>query len=129
MSINYYPLERANPNNSSESAYYATARMKGYKSLDEVSEQIAAECTVTEHDVKAILSSLQQHIITQLQDNRSVRLGDLGSFHIRTNCYAVEDESELSTSNLKGVRVHFCKSARLLKEFNVNRCSFNRIDA
>lgn len=126
MSINYYALKRGNPSNDEEK-YYAQQRIKGYITLDQLSTAIAQECTVTEHDVKAILSSLQQHIIQNLQNNRSVRLGDLGSFHIKTNCYAVDDESELSTSNLKGLRVHFCKSARLLKQMNVARCRFKKI--
>ncbi len=47
--------------------------------LEQVATNISRECTVTVHDVKAVLSSLQEQIILALQDGKSVRFGDLGS--------------------------------------------------
>ena len=127
MSINYYVIPKENPLKEGDTKYYAAAKMKGHIDQEELCQAIAQECTVTEHDVKAILSALQQHIIQKLLQNQSVRLGDLGSFHIKTNCEGVEDPDELSTDNLKAVKVHFRKSARMLREMAVDECKFNKI--
>lgn len=127
MSINYKVIQRENPQNNEEVKYYASLNSKGYYDLEDIANKIAQECTVTVHDVKAILSSLQQHIIEHAQNNESVRLKDLGSFHPRTNCVSVEDESELSTSNITKVRLHFTPSSKMHQIFNLATCKFNKI--
>lgn len=48
--------------------------------LNDIANRISKTCTVTEHDVKAVLSALQEQILYSLSDGHSVRLGDLGSF-------------------------------------------------
>lgn len=128
MSIIFKSIKRRNPQNEDEEKYYAQTVMKGYYDLETIAEQISDVCTVTVHDVRGILSSLQQHIGEKLSMNQSVRLGQLGSFHVRTNCASVEDRSELSTDLVKCVKVHFVPSSGMHREINLDVVSFKKED-
>ena len=79
--INYKAIQRKNPLND-EVKWYPTIVLGNPVLLDEMTELIALNCTVTEHDIKAVLSALQEQIVLALKQGRSVRLGDLGSFRL-----------------------------------------------
>ena len=128
MSIKFKAIERENPQNEGESKFYASTVMKGYYDLETIAEQISKVCTVTVHDVRAILSSLQQHIGEALAMNGSVRLGQLGSFHVRTNSKSVADKDELSTDLITNLKVNFTPSVGLYERINVDVVSFKKED-
>ncbi len=117
MAISYKVVPRKKPGTDTFK-YYATAYAQGYQTLDTIAEAMALESTVTEHDIKAVLSSLQQHIIAALKNGQSVRLGDLGSFH--TTIIGTGSDTRAAYSfakNVKAVRVQFTKSARMQSAF------------
>lgn len=98
--------------------------------LDELSEDISNECTVTVHDVKAVLSAMERHIARQLRNGNSVRLGDLGSFHARLHCKTEAQFDAFSADNLIGLRVRFTPSRGLRYQLSKDNpaVSFQRID-
>ena len=128
MSIKFKAIERENPQSEGDSKFYATAVMKGYYDLETIAEQISKVCTVTVHDVRAILSSLQQHIGWALAMNGSVRLGQLGSFHVRTNSKSVTDKNDLSTNLITNLKVNFTPSVGLYEKVNVDVVDFKKED-
>ena len=128
MSIKFKSVERVNPNDETESGFYAQTVMKGYYDLETIAEQISKVCTVTVHDVRAILSSLQQHIGWALAMNGSVRLGQLGSFHVRTNSKSVTDKDDLSTNLITNLKVNFTPSVGLYEKVNVDVVDFKKED-
>lgn len=97
--------------------YYVAVKRTGHIDLDTLSEEIVRECTLTEHDVKGVLSALQDNLIDELQNNRSVRLGDLGSYHVGANSKGADELEDVSLDLLKGFRIHFNKSAYMLRNF------------
>ena len=127
MSIDYRVVSRKNPQ-TGETLYHASSHSRGYVDVDQLAEAISAATTVTEADIKGILSSLEQHIGLHLSRNESVRLGDLGSFHIRTRCRGAESADELSEASIKAVRVHFRKSARMNRALRVENIEFRQVD-
>ena len=107
-----YKIQRFKNPTTKMQNYYARAARQNPVSRDQFFEQIEAESTVTEHDVKAVLSAIQRHLWNNLREGRSVRLGDLGSFHITLNSKSTEQEEDFSTANIQKIRIHFTPSAK-----------------
>lgn len=121
MPIAYRTVPKKKPG-TDKVKWYAAPVTQGYVTLESMAARMAAESTVTEHDVKAVLSSLQQHITQALLDGMSVRLGDLGSFHLSFKGEGVEKRSDYNiTKNLQSVRVQFTKSSRMQGSFNLGK--------
>ena len=119
MAISYKVTPRKQPGRDAVK-YYAVPVSQGYQTLDTLAEAMAAESTVTEHDIKAVLSSLQQHVIAALKNGQSVRLGDLGSFHATFSGEGTDTKAEYDLRRqLKSVRVQFTKSARMMAAFRL----------
>lgn len=116
--ITYKAILRKSPKNG-RTAYYATQVRLGEININDLADDMSAESTVTRHDILAVLSSLQQHVIKNLQQGRSVRLGDLGSFHVDITSRPSETEDEVTSENIKAVRVHFRKSGIMKSQFQL----------
>lgn len=110
--IEYNIITRKNPV-TKEVKYSAVPKHQEPVDRQQFLEEMAMESTVTEHDVKLVLSSLQQHIWNNLRNGRSVRLGDLGSFHITLSNRTADTEEDFKASNIEKVNVRFVPSTRL----------------
>ena len=117
--IKYIVKLKKNPKDTTKSAFYPVIVKIGSVGLDRIARDIDNECTVTEHDMKSVLSALEQHVITELQNGHTVRLGDLGSYHLAVNSKkgGKATAADVSGADVKGIRVHFRKSARMRHEF------------
>ena len=110
--VKYQVVPKKNPINK-EIKYYAKMAPVNPVKLSELAESISAQCTVTVHDVKAVLSALQEHIATQLRNGNSVRLGDLGSFRPIIKSKGSNSVDGFSTSNIQGLKVSFYMSTSM----------------
>ena len=110
--INYFVQKRVSPKDESVK-YYAQAGKVTPLTLNEVAEAISNECTVTPHDVKAVLSALEEQLILAFQSGKSVRLGDIGSFHVTISSKGSATAAEVGIANINAVRVQFTKSAKM----------------
>lgn len=90
--------------------YTIASKALGHTGINELAQEMAAESTVTRHDVKAVLSSLEDHIMRNLRQGHTVQLGDLGSFHLTLSSAMVEEEKDVNPSLVKGVNVRFVPS-------------------
>ena len=108
--VKYNVIPKKNPINK-EVKYYAQMAPVNPVKLAELAESISAQCTVTVHDVKAVLSALQEHIAQHLRNGNSVRLGDLGSFRPVLKSSGALSADEFSTSHIKGLKVSFVMSS------------------
>jgi len=113
MAITYIAKAKKSPRTGTVKYYAQIAPITAPLTLDDVTERIAAECTVTEHDVKAVISALQEQVLLALRAGQSVRLGDLGSFRPTLTSTAADTAEAVTADNITAVRVHFTKSARL----------------
>lgn len=126
--IYYNVIKKKSPKDSSVK-FYASAKTASYLTLDQVAENISRECTVTVHDVKAVLSSLQEQIILALQAGNSVRFGDLGSFRATLTSEGADNKDDFKKSNIKGVRVRFTKSAAMRSAFALSNKDVKLVNA
>lgn len=90
--------------------YTLTPKAVGTVTINELADDMAAESTVTRHDVKAVLSSLEVNIIKSLRRGNTVQLGDLGSFHLTFKSGLVTSKEEVSPSLVKNINVRFVPS-------------------
>ncbi|MCH5182239.1 MAG: HU family DNA-binding protein [Prevotellaceae bacterium] len=99
--------------------------------LEELAQEISSECTVTIHDVKAVLSAMERQIARFLRNGNSVRLGDLGSFHARLHCKTETRLDAFGPDNVLGLRVRFRPSTGLRYQLSKKNPSvgFQRVDA
>ena len=93
--------------------YYAAIAPVNVITFETLTEMISAECTVTPHDTRAVLSALQEKIIEQLMLGCSVRLGLLGSFRPTLNSVSAETKEEFTVSNIKRINVVYTPSTTI----------------
>ena len=85
--------------------------------LADMAEKISSKCTVTVHDVKAVVSALEEEIGAALLNGNSVRLGDLGSFRPTLRCKAADTKEAFKLSNIKSVNIRFTKGTKFRTDF------------
>ena len=96
-----------------EVKWYAQISRVKPVTLDEISERIASNCTVTEHDIKAVLSALQEQVVFCMKEGQSVRLGDLGSFRPTVSSSGFATKDKVSADGVTKINVRFTKGSRL----------------
>ena len=116
--LKYRIVPRKNPQ-TKEVKFYAQLEHVTPMTLDALAKDISDSCTLTLHDVKAVISALEEHISKALRYGKSVRLRDLGSFYPTLSSDGVENEKDFKSTLIKSVNVVFRKSAKMMYGFNV----------
>ncbi|MEE0448144.1 MAG: HU family DNA-binding protein [Prevotellamassilia sp.] len=101
-----------------EVKYYAQVAPVDHVELLSITSSISEKCTVTEHDVKAVLSALQMSIAKHITDGNSVRFGDLGSFRLTIKGTPADTKEKAGVANIERLRVAYTQSGRLSQIFN-----------
>ena len=116
--IKYNLITRKNPL-TKEFLYYANAVPVTPVMLDQIAEEISSQCTLTAHDIKAVISALEEVTFKHLRNGESVRLGDLGSFHARLASKGAVSEEDFTAENFRGIKVRFVPSSKLRYELSL----------
>ena len=90
-----------------EVKYYAQVAPVDHVELLSITSSISEKCTVTEHDVKAVLSALQMSIAKHITDGSSVRFGDLGSFRLTIKGTPADTKEKAGIANIERLRVAY----------------------
>lgn len=92
--------------------------------VKELSKRISAESTVSEADVRAVLTSLPSVIEMYMRMGRSVKLDGIGKFQYTINCAgkAVDSPQKVSARQITDVRVRFLPE----QTFSAGRTSMTR---
>lgn len=98
--------------------YYARLVPVNPVKLQSLAEPISEACTVTVHDVKAVLSALETQIVRELRNGNSVRLGDLGSFRPTISSKGANSVDEFTTGHIQRVNIRFYGSAKMRFELS-----------
>ncbi len=117
--LKYNVVARKNPQ-TKQLLYYAQLQPVTAVGLAALADAISKECTVTIHDIKAVLSALEEKVISYLQNGMSVRLGDLGSFRPTLNSRGSSTQEEFKPSNIRAVKVVFSKSSAMRYGFSLS---------
>lgn len=96
--------------NNPKERYAIISKALGSVGINELSQEMAAESTVTRHDIKAVISSLEDHILSNLRRGNTVKLGDLGSFSVLLKSMLADNPADVNPSMVKGVKIRFTPS-------------------
>ncbi|MDR2027370.1 MAG: DNA-binding protein, partial [Prevotellaceae bacterium] len=108
MAVKYILVERGNPQKPEEpKKVYAQAKSDGDIDIKALGKEITQRCTVNYADTLAVIESLKQALIVNLEENRIVRFGDFGSFQIGIGSEGAETEEKFNSSMIKSKKVVF----------------------
>lgn len=126
--MNYKVVAKKNPM-TKEVKYYAQLAPVTPVRLEALADAISRQCTITIHDVKAVLSAMQEHILRTIIDGKSVRLGDLGSFHPTICSEGADQPDDVTAAKIRRVRVRFRSSVGMKSGLSLTNPSirFSRI--
>lgn len=110
--------------------FYAMPAPVNVVKLPQLADEISKECTVTPHDVRAVISAMEQHIITHLQNGDSVRLGLIGSFRPTLRSEATESPLDFTNKNILSIGVAFTQSSTMRYQLSASNpnVSFERLN-
>lgn len=118
MKYNVVPCLKPGTEETIYRAQIITSTKVGFEQL---ASEITSECTVTPHDIKAVLSALESSILRHLQLGNSVKLGDLGSFRCTIRSKSAKREKDFKLANITGAHIVFTGSKNL--KFNLSKAS------
>ena len=128
--LTYHVIRRKNIK-TGDILYYPQLVTAAADDRAKIIERIEKKCTLASADVKAVVDALEVEIIDCLQQGRSIRLGDLGSFRPSLRCgKGVSDEQSVSPAMIKRVHIVFHPSSRIRRALSVkdHAVSFYRRD-
>lgn len=91
--------------------------------IEDFYDEMTAESTVTRHDVKGVVSALQEWVIRYLKEGYSVRMGDLGSFRVTLKSNGQSNEDDVTANDIEAVRVQFTPSSIVKAAFQLGGSS------
>lgn len=116
--LRYAVVPRKSPL-SDEIKYYAHCTSPEPVTIDAIARRIAMNCTLTRHDIVACLSAFQEQLIESLQEGKSVRLSDLGSFRLTLRSKGCPKKEDFTSSMISGTLVRFVPAPKLRKALAV----------
>ena len=121
MPITYAVKKVRNPKNPDVDYFHGAAIKTGELTMDKLAKRINNSTTVTQADCRAVLISMQEHIIEALSEGQVVVLDDLGRFQVtlQGKCYNAErmaTEDFSPSAMIKGHRIVFRPNVALKKE-------------
>ena len=116
--ITYKIVEKKKPGTQDFKYYGQIATVKPM-GIRELCKKVAARCTATSSDIKAVIDALEYEIIEAVKDGKSVRLGTLGSFRPTVKGEGAESAATWAPSMLKSVNVRVTAGSGMKSELNV----------
>jgi predicted histone-like DNA-binding protein len=108
MAIKFRPVNRVNPQDvAAPQKFYATAVGDGRTDFKRLAKLISMQSTVSKADCLAVLSSLEENVIMELQEGRIVDLGELGTFQVGILSEGRETFEEVNANVVKSARLRF----------------------
>ena len=116
--LKYNVIARKNPINKAVK-FYAQLTSPNPVNCQQLSKSISEKCTVTIHDVKAVLSVLEEEIVNHLRNGDSVRLGDVGTFRATLSTEGAMTREAFASKNIMRVNVRFLPSSNMRHKLSV----------
>jgi predicted histone-like DNA-binding protein len=108
MAVKFRSVNRVNPQDvEAPQKFYATAVGDGRTNFKRLARLISMHSTVSKADCLAVLSSLEENVIMELQEGRIVDFGDLGSFQVGIKSEGRETSDEVNANVVRKARLRF----------------------
>ena len=120
MAINYSLVKLASKfgDKAGVPKFYARAQMNESISLKKFAKLISMQTTVSYADVTAVLVSMQENMIIELQRGNQIDFGELGKFRLQLASEGAATAAEFKSDiNIKGVNIQFIPGSDLANIF------------
>jgi len=120
MAINYSLVKLASKfgDKAGVPLFYARAQMKDSISLKQFAKLISMQTTVSYADVTAVLVSMQENMVIELQRGNQIDFGELGKFRLQLTSEGAATAAEFKSDiNIKGVNIQFIPGSDLANIF------------
>lgn len=115
----YSITTRKNPlDRKSDSKYYAMAAYSEEIDVNDLAKEISKSCTLTPADIVAVIESFLDKMPQYLKNSNRIRLNKFGIFKLSFSSVGQERKEDVSSKDIKNVRVLFMPSAELKKELS-----------
>ncbi|MBD5437636.1 MAG: HU family DNA-binding protein [Treponemataceae bacterium] len=115
----YSITTRKNPlDRKSDSKYYAMAAYGEEIDVNDLAKEISKSCTLTPADIVAVIESFLDKMPQYLKNSNRIRLNKFGIFKLSFSSVGQERKEDVSSKDIKNVRVLFMPSAELKKELS-----------
>ncbi|MCM1320691.1 MAG: HU family DNA-binding protein [Bacteroides sp.] len=115
----YSVKQRQNPlNREDDSQYYATAEYGEEIDIETLAKEISKSCTLTPADVVAVIESFLDKMPQYLKNSNRIRLNKFGIFKLSFSSTGHKDKDDVSSADIKNLRVLFTPSVQLKKELS-----------
>ena len=105
--------------------YFPCAVAKGEIDLDNLSDMVASQSTISKADCYGVIMALTKVIGDSLSEGKIVRIDGLGAFQITLQGSPADTPDELGKSNIKGARIIYKPSAKMKRK--LTELAFKRI--
>jgi len=109
MSLKYTIVRQAQPGIKGGGSYnyYARACERSKATLDDLADMIHQRTSLSRGDVVSVVVSLSDLIPELLSENKTVELGELGTFSLHLQSEGVSSPEEISYRKIKALKIQF----------------------
>jgi len=117
MTIKFKPIEKAQPGvtGGGQKKWYAQIVFDEEVTMDELVKEIEKFCSLTEPDIRGVITALENVIQDKLAASRIVRLERLGSFYPAISSKGVDAEEEVEAICVRRTSVNYRPGNRIVK--------------
>lgn len=113
----YSIKKRENPlNRESDSKFYAAPEYGEEIDVQMLAKEISKSCTLNQTDIVAVIESLLTTMPMFLMNSNRIRLNRFGIFKLSFSSSGHEHEEDVTSNDIKTVRVLFLPCAELKRE-------------
>jgi predicted histone-like DNA-binding protein len=113
--MKYKLIERANPQDRTQSKWYASPVNEGKITQSDLTKDIVGASSLSRGDVSNAIENLIDTMPKYLLMGKSVNLGEFGTLRISFSSEGVETPDDFNVSKISGVKVVFTPSVELKK--------------
>lgn len=115
----YSVTQRQNPlDRQADSKYYASAEYGEEIDVTMLAKEISKSCTLTAADIVAVIESFLDKMPQYLKNSNRIRLNKFGIFKLSFSSEGRDKAEDVSSNDIKSLRVLFTPSAELKKELS-----------
>ena len=105
-------------NREADSKYYASAEYGEEIDVNALAKEISKSCTLTPADIVAVIESFLDKMPQYLKSSNRIRLNKFGIFKLSFSSVGHDKAEDVSSNDIKSLRVLFTPSAELKKELS-----------
>lgn len=126
MSIKFHAVQRQDPRDRTLPGKFYAAMTDRYEiSFDQLLQEITDISTVSIGDTHNVLQTLIHLIRKHLQEGRTLKVGDLGTYYVTINSNGEDSIEDVDANSIKKANIRFRAGVKLKDA--MSRLSFQKV--